>query len=183
MHVIQSHLYWTINLSLILGIINAIMVNIFTLIFNIFFRWNSLESNYDITDEATFKVLLCDGCAPAFMVPVSSVSCSWTTVFPAWRADAVSKLNSIPVVITYFIFLTEVHSSINSVSMTSSMSTQCFQFSSFPEQVFWSSTAAKSWSVRPTLLILLSHWIHQSSVILFCVCGVCLNSNLRFPTY
>lgn len=36
MHVIQLHLYWTINLSLILGIINAVMVNIFMLIFNIF---------------------------------------------------------------------------------------------------------------------------------------------------
>lgn len=70
------------------------------LIFNIFFRWNSLESNYDITDKAIFKVLPYDGCALAFMVPVSSVSCSWTTLLPAWGADAVSKLHSIPVVIT-----------------------------------------------------------------------------------
>lgn len=35
-NVIQFHLHWTINLSLILGIISVIVVNIFMLISNIF---------------------------------------------------------------------------------------------------------------------------------------------------
>lgn len=121
--------------------------------------------NYEITGITIFlrsrlQITECSPVCVCWLIPMelSSLPCSLPALLPVRWVDTISELTSIPVATTLFHVqvLTKLYVSINSFSVTSSLSITCFLF---PD--FWnmSSDTSLPMSQCPSLPILLSHQI------------------------